>query len=114
MRWCNKGFADLIIKAAQTPKRADRAKLCERALPNSAMQPFAFWPKSSRAIRAPALTCRKQEWEWRLIALGRQLQHARDAEKSPANDQRLLLVLAGTRIASMSAASAGETWRRPR
>ena len=30
-RWCNKGFEDLIIKAAQTPKQADRAKLYEQA-----------------------------------------------------------------------------------
>ena len=28
-------------------------------------------------------------------------------------DQRLFLALAGTRIASMNAASAGDTWRRP-
>ncbi len=26
-RWCNKPFEDLVIKAAQTPKQADRAKL---------------------------------------------------------------------------------------
>jgi len=30
-RWCNKPFEDLIIKAAQTPKQADRAKLYEQA-----------------------------------------------------------------------------------
>jgi len=30
-RWCNKEFEDLIIKAAQTPKQADRAKLYEQA-----------------------------------------------------------------------------------
>ena len=30
-RWCNKSFEDLIIKAAQTPKQADRAKLYEQA-----------------------------------------------------------------------------------
>ena len=30
-RWCNKQFEDLIIKAAQTPKQADRAKLYEQA-----------------------------------------------------------------------------------
>ena len=30
-RWCNKAFEDLIIKAAQTPKQADRAKLYEQA-----------------------------------------------------------------------------------
>jgi len=30
-RWCNKGFEDLILKAAQTPKQADRAKLYEQA-----------------------------------------------------------------------------------
>ena len=29
-------------------------------------------------------------------------------------DQRLFLLLAGIRIASMNAASAGDTWRRPR
>jgi dipeptide transport system substrate-binding protein len=30
-RWCNKEFEALIIKAAQTPKQADRAKLYEQA-----------------------------------------------------------------------------------
>ncbi|MGH8314917.1 MAG: ABC transporter substrate-binding protein [Steroidobacterales bacterium] len=30
-RWCNKAFEDLVIKAAQTPKQADRAKLYEQA-----------------------------------------------------------------------------------
>lgn len=30
-RWCNKEFNDLIQKAAQTPKQADRAKLYEQA-----------------------------------------------------------------------------------
>jgi dipeptide transport system substrate-binding protein len=30
-RWCNKDFEDLITKAAQTPKQADRAKLYEQA-----------------------------------------------------------------------------------
>ena len=30
-RWCNKQFEDLVIKAAQTPKQADRAKLYEQA-----------------------------------------------------------------------------------
>jgi dipeptide transport system substrate-binding protein len=30
-RWCNKAFEDLITKAAQMPKQADRAKLYEQA-----------------------------------------------------------------------------------
>ena len=30
-RWCNKPFEDLVIKAAQTPNKADRAKLYEQA-----------------------------------------------------------------------------------
>jgi len=30
-RWCNKEFEALVIKAAQTPKQADRAKLYEQA-----------------------------------------------------------------------------------
>jgi dipeptide transport system substrate-binding protein len=30
-RWCNKAYEDLVIKAAQTPKQADRAKLYEQA-----------------------------------------------------------------------------------
>jgi dipeptide transport system substrate-binding protein len=30
-RWCNKTFEDLVIKAAQTPKQVDRAKLYEQA-----------------------------------------------------------------------------------
>ena len=36
-----------------------------------------------------------------------------DCERSDVVDQRLFLALAGTRIASMNAASAGDTWRRP-
>ena len=30
-RWCNKQFEDLVVKAAQTPKQADRAKFYEQA-----------------------------------------------------------------------------------
>jgi dipeptide transport system substrate-binding protein len=30
-RWCNKEFEDLVVKAAQTPKQADRAALYEKA-----------------------------------------------------------------------------------
>jgi dipeptide transport system substrate-binding protein len=30
-RWCNRQFEDLVVKAAQTPKQADRAKLYEQA-----------------------------------------------------------------------------------
>jgi len=30
-RWCNQAFEDLVVKAAQTPKQADRAKLYEQA-----------------------------------------------------------------------------------
>ena len=30
-RWCNKPFEDLVIKAAQTPNKADRAKFYEQA-----------------------------------------------------------------------------------
>ena len=30
-RWCNKDFEELIQKAAQTPKQADRAELYEKA-----------------------------------------------------------------------------------
>ncbi len=30
-RWCNKPYEDLVIKAAQTPKQADRAKFYEQA-----------------------------------------------------------------------------------
>ena len=30
-RWCNKQYEDLVVRAAQTPKQADRAKLYEQA-----------------------------------------------------------------------------------
>jgi dipeptide transport system substrate-binding protein len=30
-RWCNKDYEALVVKAAQTPKQADRAKLYEQA-----------------------------------------------------------------------------------
>jgi dipeptide transport system substrate-binding protein len=30
-RWCNKAFEDLVVKAAQTPQQAERAKLYEQA-----------------------------------------------------------------------------------
>jgi dipeptide transport system substrate-binding protein len=48
-RWCNKPFEDLIIKAAQTPKQADRAKLYEQA--QVIFKDEAPWITVAHAIR---------------------------------------------------------------
>jgi dipeptide transport system substrate-binding protein len=52
-RWCNKPFEDLIIKAAQTPKQADRAKLYEQA--QTIFKEEAPWITVAHAIRFDAL-----------------------------------------------------------
>ena len=52
-RWCNKGFEDLIIKAAQTPKQADRAKLYEQA--QMIVKEEAPWITVAHSVRFDAL-----------------------------------------------------------
>ena len=48
-RWCNKEFEDLVIKAAQTPKQADRAKLYEQA--QAIFKEEAPWITVAHSIR---------------------------------------------------------------
>ncbi|HLX28084.1 MAG TPA: ABC transporter substrate-binding protein [Casimicrobiaceae bacterium] len=52
-RWCNKAFEDLVIKAAQTPKQADRAKLYEQA--QVIVKEEAPWIPIAHSLRFDAL-----------------------------------------------------------
>jgi dipeptide transport system substrate-binding protein len=52
-RWCNKPFEDLIIKAAQTPRQADRAKLYEAA--QVIVKEEAPWITIAHSVRFDAL-----------------------------------------------------------
>jgi dipeptide transport system substrate-binding protein len=52
-RWCDKPFEDLIIKAAQTPKQADRAKLYEQA--QVIVHDEAPWIPIAHSVRFDAL-----------------------------------------------------------
>ena len=52
-RWCNKRFEDLVIKAAQIPNRADRAKLYEEA--QVIFKEEAPWITIAHSLRFDAL-----------------------------------------------------------
>jgi len=52
-RWCNKAFEDLVIKAAQTPAQADRAKLYEQA--QLIVHDEAPWVPIAHSVRFDAL-----------------------------------------------------------
>jgi dipeptide transport system substrate-binding protein len=52
-RWCNKAFEDLVIKAAQTPQQADRAKLYEQA--QVIVHDEAPWITIAHSVRFDAL-----------------------------------------------------------
>ena len=52
-RWCNKAFEDLIVKAAQTPRQADRAKLYEQA--QVIVHDEAPWITIAHSVRFDAL-----------------------------------------------------------
>ncbi|HET8877436.1 MAG TPA: ABC transporter substrate-binding protein [Casimicrobiaceae bacterium] len=52
-RWCNKPFEDLVIKAAQTPRQADRAKLYEQA--QVIVHDEAPWIPIAHSVRFDAL-----------------------------------------------------------
>jgi dipeptide transport system substrate-binding protein len=52
-RWCNKPFEELIIKAAQTPVQADRAKLYEQA--QMIVHDEAPWIPIAHSVRFDAL-----------------------------------------------------------
>jgi len=63
-RWCNKPFEDLIIKAAQTPRQADRAKLYEAA--QVIVKEEAPWITIAHSVRFDAL--RKEVRGYRMDA----------------------------------------------
>ena len=63
-RWCNKPFEDLIIKAAQTPRQADRAKLYEMA--QVIVKEEAPWITIAHSVRFDAL--RKEVRGYRMDA----------------------------------------------
>jgi dipeptide transport system substrate-binding protein len=63
-RWCNKPFEDLIIKAAQTPQQADRAKLYEQA--QVIVHDEAPWIPIAQSVRFDAL--RKEVHGYRMDA----------------------------------------------
>ena len=52
-RWCDKAFEDLVIKAAQTPRQADRAKLYEQA--QVIVKEEAPWIPIAHSVRFDAL-----------------------------------------------------------
>ncbi|HJU21543.1 MAG TPA: ABC transporter substrate-binding protein [Casimicrobiaceae bacterium] len=63
-RWCNKAFENLVIKAAQTPKQADRAKLYEQA--QVIVKEEAPWIPIAHLVRFDAL--RKEVHGYRMDA----------------------------------------------
>jgi dipeptide transport system substrate-binding protein len=63
-RWCNKPFEDLIIKAAQTPRQADRARLYEQA--QVIVHEEAPWIPIAHSVRFDAL--RKEVRGYRMDA----------------------------------------------
>ena len=63
-RWCNKPFEDLIIRAAQTPRQADRAKLYEAA--QVIVKEEAPWITIAHSVRFDAL--RKEVRDYRMDA----------------------------------------------
>lgn len=63
-RWCNKPFEDLVIKAAQTPRQADRAKLYEQA--QVVVREEAPWITIAHSVRFDAL--RKEVRGYRMDA----------------------------------------------
>ena len=52
-RWCNRAFEDLVIKAAQTPAQADRAKLYQQA--QLIVHDEAPWIPIAHSVRFDAL-----------------------------------------------------------
>jgi dipeptide transport system substrate-binding protein len=63
-RWCSKPFEDLIIKAAQTPRQADRARLYEQA--QVIVHEEAPWIPIAHSVRFDAL--RKEVRGYRMDA----------------------------------------------
>ena len=79
-RWCNKPFEDLIIKAAQTPKQADRAKLYEQA--QVIVKDEAPWITVAHSIRFEPL--RKEVKGYKMDATAHHYFNGVDITTQPA------------------------------
>jgi len=79
-RWCNKPFEDLIIKAAQTPKQADRAKLYEQA--QVIFKEEAPWITLAHSIRFDPI--RKEVKGYKMDATAHHYFTGVDLAKTPA------------------------------
>src|SRR6476660_7691098 len=78
-RWCNKPFEDLIIKAAQTPKQADRAKLYEQA--QTIVKEEAPWITIAHSVRFDPL--RKEVLGYKMDATAHHYFNNVDLAKQP-------------------------------
>jgi dipeptide transport system substrate-binding protein len=78
-RWCNKAFEDLIIKAAQTPQQADRAKLYEQA--QVIFKEEAPWITVAHSIRFDPL--RKEVQGYKMDATAHHFFNNVDLAKMP-------------------------------
>ena len=79
-RWCNKSFEDLIIKAAQTPKQADRAKLYEQA--QVIVKEEAPWITVAHSIRFEPV--RKEVKGYKMDATAHHYFYGTDIATQPA------------------------------
>ncbi len=79
-RWCNKPFEDLIIKAAQTPKQADRAKLYEQA--QVIVKEEAPWITVAHSIRFEPV--RKEVKGYKMDATAHHYFYGTDIATQPA------------------------------
>jgi dipeptide transport system substrate-binding protein len=79
-RWCNKPFEDLIIKAAQTPKQADRAKLYEQA--QVIVKEEAPWITVAHSIRFEPV--RKEVKGYKMDATAHHYFYGADIATQPA------------------------------
>jgi len=79
-RWCNKPFEDLIIKAAQTPRQADRAKLYEQA--QVIFKEEAPWITLAHSIRFDPI--RKEVKGYKMDATAHHYFTGVDLAKTPA------------------------------
>jgi dipeptide transport system substrate-binding protein len=78
-RWCNKPFEDLIIKAAQTPKQVDRAKLYEQA--QVIVKEEAPWITIAHSVRFDPL--RKEVLGYKMDATAHHYFNNVDLAKQP-------------------------------
>ena len=80
-RWCNRQFEDLVIKAAQTPKQADRAKLYEQA--QTIFKEEAPWITVAHSVRFDPI--RKDVKGYKMDATAHHYFDKVDLGSSPAN-----------------------------